>query len=87
MVHTEEPESGLLRDSFASTLAAAQCSRDPRRARMTRLKYGLEDGREWTYVELAQRYELTVDCARGIVRAEVGYLRKQKAELLSQFYQ
>lgn len=80
-------EAGLtVRDSFASTLAAAQRGRNPRRAEMTRLKYGLEDGREWTYQQLAARFNLTADGARGIVRAEVAYLRKEKAKLLAQFY-
>mgnify|MGYP007018229407 CR=1 FL=1 len=42
---------------------------------------GLEDGREWTYPQLAQRYNMTVDGARGVVRAEVAFLRKEKEKL------
>ncbi|EOD37930.1 hypothetical protein EMIHUDRAFT_361874 [Emiliania huxleyi CCMP1516] len=71
----------LQADEFASTLRRTQRARDPRRATMARLKYGLEDGREWTYPQLAQRYNMTVDGARGVVRAEVAFLRKEKEKL------
>jgi hypothetical protein len=86
-LHPTVSEAGLTAgDSFESTLAAAQRGRNPWRAEMTRLKYGLEDGREWTYPQLAARFNLTADGARGIVRAEVAYLRKEKAKLLAQYY-
>lgn len=72
-------------EGFASTLRDVQGGRDPWRAKMARLKYGLEDGREWTYAQLAERFHLSVDKTRGIVRAEVAYLRKEKARLLAHF--
>jgi len=78
-------EAALMEQQLLSTLREAQVERDPRRAKMTRLRYGLEDGREWTYPQLAARYNTTANGAKGIVRTEVAFLRRKKSQLLRHF--
>ena len=50
-----------------------------------RLKYGLEDGVEWTYPQLAKRFNTTANVAKGIVRSEVAFLRRAKKRVLQDF--
>ena len=44
-----------------------------------------EDGIEWTYPQLAERFNLTANVAKGIVRAEVNFLRRAKKHELQDF--
>jgi len=78
-------ETALYQQQLEATIRKAQCARDPKRARMTRLKYGLEDGQEWTYPQLAKRFNITANGAKSIVRSEVAYLRRQKRGVLRHF--
>eukprot|EP00965_Chrysotila_dentata_P241467 6204301-Pleurochrysis_carterae.AAC.2 len=78
-------ESALYHQQLSDTVRHAQSQRDPSRARIVRLKYGLEDGKEWTYPELAERFQMTVNVAKGIVRAEIDFLRRNKRSVLEQF--
>ena len=59
--------------------------RDPQRIKITRLKFGLEDGVEWTYPQLAAKFNVTVNVAKGIVRSEVNFLRTYKQRVLLDF--
>ena len=48
--------------------------------------FGLEDGKEWTYPQLAERFNITsLSTVRGIVAREVAFLRKEKHKELSHF--
>jgi len=67
------------------TLRDAMAERDPRRIQIIRLKYGLEDGVEWTYPQLAARFNQTANVLKGIVRTEVNFLRRTKREVLQDF--
>ena len=78
-------EKMVYRQQLHLTLRQALRERDPRRAKMTLLKYGLEDGREWTYPELAARYNISKDSAKTIVRSEVAFLRREKRRVLEPF--
>ena len=66
-------------------LLPSKCWHDPKRTQITRLKFGLEDGVEWTYPELAARFGLTANVAKGIVRTEVNFLRRTKRRQLQDF--
>ena len=59
--------------------------RDPRRIMLLRLKYGLEDGVEWTYPMLSERFNQSSSVLKGIVRTEVNFLRRTKKEVLQDF--
>ena len=78
-------ENKLYRTQLQRTLKEAMATRDPRRTKITRLKYGLEDGVEWTYHELAERFNVTKDVAKHIVRGEVNFLRRSKKRELQEF--
>lgn len=78
-------ENELYQNQLQQSLKAAMANRDPRRTKITRLKYGLEDGVEWTYHDLAQRFNVTLDTAKHIVRAEVNFLRRSKKRELQEF--
>ena len=78
-------ENELYQRQLRRTLSDAMAERDPRRIQITRLKYGLEDGVEWTYPELAARFNLTANVAKGIVRTEVNFLRRSKKRVLQDF--
>lgn len=67
------------------TLSDAMKERDPRRSQITRLKFGLEDGVEWSYAQIAQRFNVSATVAKGIVRTEVNYLRRAKKSVLRDF--
>ena len=78
-------ENRLYQTQLKKSLRKAMSERDPRRIQITRLKYGLEDGIEWTYPQLAERFNLTANVAKGIVRAEVNFLRRAKKHELQDF--
>ena len=89
-VASEKHDSAAAEDEvwhgqLRATLGHAMAERDPKRTQMTRLKYGLEDGVEWTYPELAARFNLTANVAKGIVRSEVNFLRRSKRRVLEAF--
>ena len=71
--------------TYGRSLSKAMEERDPRRIQITRLKYGLEDGVEWTYPQIAARFNLTANVAKGIVRSEVNFLRRAKKRELQDF--
>ena len=50
-----------------------------------RLRYGLEDGEEWSYPALAERFNITTSGAKGIVRSELAFLRNHRGKVLQQF--
>lgn len=81
----DDAESKLFNQQLNATLCKAMKERDPRRTQITRLKYGLEDGHEWTYPQLAARFNLTANKAKGIVRTEVDFLRRKKRTMLQPF--
>jgi len=84
--HTDgATETELYHQQLHATLRKALRERDPQRAQITRLKYGLEDGKEWTYPQLARRFNMTANGAKGIVRTEVAFLRRRKQQVLKQF--
>ena len=78
-------ENELYQTQLKKSLRKAMADRDPRRIQITRLKYGLEDGIEWTYPQIAERFNLTANVAKGIVRAEVNFLRRAKKHELQDF--
>jgi len=78
-------ENELYGRQLATTLKEAMAERDPQRIQITRLKYGLEDGVEWTYPQLAARFNQTANVVKGIVRTEVNFLRRAKREVLQDF--
>jgi len=78
-------ENEVYRLQLRTTLRHAMSERDPRRIKITRLKYGLEDGIEWTYPQLAARFNTTANVAKGIVRSEVAFLRRAKKRVLQDF--
>ena len=89
-VASEKHDSAAAEDEvwhgqLRATLGHAMAERDPKRTQMTRLKYGLEDGVEWTYHELAERFNMTKDVAKHIVRSEVNFLRRTKRRELQEF--
>ena len=75
----------VYRSQLKSTLRDAMAERDPRRIQITRLKYGLEDGVEWTYPMLSQRFNQSTNVLKGIVRTEVNFLRRSKRTVLQEF--
>jgi len=78
-------ENEVYRLQLRNTLRHAMSERDPRRIDILRLKYGLEDGVEWTYPQLAKRFNTTANVAKGIVRSEVAFLRRAKKRVLQDF--
>ncbi|KAL1529375.1 hypothetical protein AB1Y20_000327 [Prymnesium parvum] len=80
-----DAERQLFNQQLNATLCKAMKGRDPKRTQITRLKYGLEDGHEWTYPQLAARFNLTANKAKGIVRTEVAFLRRKKRTMLQPF--
>ena len=80
-----DTENALYSEQLVDTLSRAMRERDPRRRQIIRLKYGLEDGVEWTYPQLAARFNTTANVAKGIVRSEVAFLRKKKRTMLQPF--
>ena len=78
-------ENAVYEKQLKSTLKEAMAERDPRRIQITRLKYGLEDGVEWTYPMLSQRFNQTTNVLKGIVRTEVNFLRRSKKTMLQEF--
>ena len=46
---------------------------------------GLEDGVEWTYPMLSQRFNQSTNVLKGIVRTEVNFLRRSKRTVLQEF--
>lgn len=78
-------ESEVYRSQLKKTLKDAMAERDPRRIEITRLKYGLEDGVEWTYPMLSARFNQTTNVLKGIVRTEVNFLRRNKQRVLQEF--
>ena len=78
-------ENRLFRQQLVSTLRQAMLTRDPRRVELTRLRYGLEDGEEWSYPALAERFNITTSGAKGIVRSELAFLRNHRGKVLQQF--
>ena len=50
----KDPENQLYQHQLNATITTAMRGRDPQRARITRLRYGLEDGIEWTYPQVLQ---------------------------------
>ena len=71
------------------TRSAQSHVRRPRRRALhrdgTRAVAGLEDGVEWTYPMLSQRFNQTTNVLKGIVRTEVNFLRRSKKEVLQEF--
>ena len=78
-------ENRLFRQQLVSTLRQAMLTRDPARVELTRLRYGLEDGEEWSYPALAERFNITTSGAKGIVRSELAFLRNHRGKVLQQF--
>ena len=78
-------EDAVYNRQLSASLRKAMAERDPKRSQITRLKFGLEDGVEWTYPQLAARFNLTANVAKGIVRTEVNFLRKSKKRVLQDF--
>ena len=78
-------EQDVYETQLKKTLDDAMAERDPRRIQITRLKYGLEDGVEWTYPELASRFNQSTNVLKGIVRTEVNFLRSKKKDELQDF--
>jgi DNA-directed RNA polymerase sigma subunit (sigma70/sigma32) len=78
-------ENEVYRLQLRHTLRLAMSERDPRRIDILRLKYGLEDGVEWTYPQLAARFNTTANIAKGIVRTEMNFLRRAKKSVLQDF--
>ena len=70
-------ETALYNEQLTRTLRLALREREPTRAAMTALKYGLDDGVAWTYAQLARRYNVSEVVVKGVVRTEVAYLRKR----------
>ena len=64
-------ENEVYEGQLCDALETAMAERDPRRIQITRLKYGLEDGVEWTYPQLSVRFNQTASVLKGIVRTEV----------------
>ena len=58
-------EQDVYETQLKKTLDDAMAERDPRRIQITRLKYGLEDGVEWTYPELARASTSRPTCSRA----------------------
>ena len=80
-----QAEDQLYRQQLQRQISSAMAGREPERTLMTRLKYGLEDGVEWTYPQLAERFQTTANVAKGIVRSEVAFLRRRKRRELQEF--
>lgn len=80
-------ENELYQTQLQNELEGAMAGRDPRRTKITRLKYGMEDGVEWTYAQLAERFNTTTSVTKSIVRSEVAFLRRFKRRELHGFVQ
>jgi DNA-directed RNA polymerase sigma subunit (sigma70/sigma32) len=78
-------ENAIYRQQLQQELSAAMRGRDPTRAQITWLKYGIEDGVEWTYPQLASRFGITANVAKAIVRSELAFLRHSKKRELQDF--
>lgn len=78
-------ENEVYEGQLCDALETAMAERDPRRIQITRLKYGLEDGVEWTYPQLSVRFNQTASVLKGIVRTEVNFLRRSKKDVLQDF--
>ena len=68
-----------------ATLGQAMSKRDPHRVQLLRLRYGLEDGQEWSFPQLGSRFNMTARVAKGMVHQELNFLRRQRTEVLQQF--
>ena len=55
------------------------------RVQLLRLRYGLEDGQEWSFPQLGSRFNMTARVAKGMVHQELNFLRRQRTEVLQQF--
>jgi len=78
-------ENAVYQQQLKDTLSKAMAKRDPRRVKLLRLRYGLEDGQEWSYPELGLRFNVTANAAKGMVHQELNFLRRQRAQVLKQF--
>ena len=76
---------GLSSAQLRATLGQAMSKRDPRRVQLLRLRYGLEDGQEWSFPQLGSRFNMTARVAKGMVHQELNFLRRQRTEVLQQF--
>lgn len=78
-------ENALYQQQLRATLGQAMSKRDPRRVQLLRLRYGLEDGQEWSFPQLGSRFNMTARVAKGMVHQELNFLRRQRTEVLQQF--
>merc|ERR1719182_587077 len=78
-------ENALYQQQLRSTLSHAMRERDPERVKLIRLRYGLEDGQEWSFPQLGSRFNMTARVAKGMVHQELNFLRRQRTEVLQQF--
>ena len=78
-------ENAVYQQQLRSTLSQAMATRDPQRVKLLRLRYGLEDGQEWSYPQLGSRFNVTANAAKGMVHQELNFLRRQRTQVLQQF--
>jgi DNA-directed RNA polymerase sigma subunit (sigma70/sigma32) len=66
-------------DDFRMTLDTALETRAGRNARIIRLRFGLEDGVEHTYTEIAQKVGLSPQRVCSVVNQELRYLKDARS--------
>lgn len=73
----EEATQDIMTSQFMEALNRTTRGRDPQRIKMLRYRYELEDGRQHTLDELAERFNLTYNQVRGAIRTERNFLRRE----------
>lgn len=78
-------ENALYHQQLRATLSQAMRERDPRRVQLIRLRYGMEDGTEWSFPQLGARFNMTASAAKGLVHQELKFLRRERKQVLQEF--
>ena len=78
-------ENALYQQQLRATLSQAMRERDPRRVQLIRLRYGMEDGTEWSFPQLGARFNMTASVAKGLVHQELTFLRRERKQVLQHF--
>lgn len=78
-------ENALYQQQLRATLSQAMRNRDPRRVQLIRLRYGMEDGTEWSFPQLGARFNMTASAAKGLVHQELKFLRRERKQVLQHF--
>ena len=66
-------------DDFRMTLETALSQRAERNARIIRLRFGLEDGKEHTYTQIAHKIGLSPQRVCNVVNQELRYLKDARS--------